>query len=193
MTNKAYELAQAEVGTVEWADGSNPKVVGYFKDAGHPQVTNDETAWCAAFVGAMLKRAGFPNTKSLLARSYLKYGVSVNRKDAQPGDIVVFTRGNSTWQGHVAFFVRDHGAFIEVLGGNQANAVNKKKYQAKSLLGIRRPVKGVIADTRKPKAAPAPIPKLLPVPKPVGKTTAIAALLAGAAASAIAAWQWLVN
>lgn len=186
MSNKAYELAQAEVGTVEWAQGDNPKVVAYFKDAGHSQVTNDETAWCAAFVGAMLKRAGFANTKSLLARSYLVYGKEVQRKDAQPGDIVVFSRGNSTWQGHVAFFVKDHGAFLEVLGGNQANAVNKKKYQAKQLLGIRRPVKAVVTDTRKPVPTPAPLP---PAQAP-SKPAVIGGLLAAAAATGAAIWQW---
>ena len=50
----AYDLAQEEIGTVEWAKGNNPKVLAYFKDAGHPEVSTDETAWCAAFVGAML-------------------------------------------------------------------------------------------------------------------------------------------
>jgi uncharacterized protein (TIGR02594 family) len=135
---KAYELAKAEVGTVEWKNGDNPKVVAYFKDAGHPQVKDDETAWCAAFVGAMLHRAGMPKTGLLTARSYLDWGVPVDRKDAREGDIVIFTRGNSTWQGHVAFFVKDNGDTVTVLGGNQSNAVNRKPYAANRLLGIRR-------------------------------------------------------
>lgn len=135
---KAYDLAKAEVGTVEWRDGDNPKVLGYFRDAGHPQVTNDETAWCAAFVGAMLHRAGMKGTGLLTARSYLNWGVPIDRKDAQEGDIVVLTRGNSTWQGHVGFLVRDDLDTITVLGGNQANAVNRRPYSAKNLLGIRR-------------------------------------------------------
>ena len=134
----AYEMAKAEVGTVEWANGNNPKVVAYFKDSGNPGVTNDETAWCAAFVGAMLKRAGIKGTGKLNARSYLDWGTPVDRKDAQPGDVVIFKRGNSSWQGHVAFFVKDRGALLDVLGGNQSNAVNIKGYSAKALLGIRR-------------------------------------------------------
>ena len=60
------------------------------------------------------------------------------RAVTKPGDVVVFKRGNSSWQGHVAFFVKDKGALIEVLGGNQSNAVNVKGYQASKLLGIRR-------------------------------------------------------
>lgn len=137
--NKAYELAKAEVGTVEWAEGSNPKVVAYFKNSGNAGIKDDETAWCAAFVGAMLKRAGMKGTGLLTARSYLKWGMEVDRKDAREGDIVIFKRGNSSWQGHVAFFVKDNGGTITVLGGNQANAVNRRAYSASSLLGIRRP------------------------------------------------------
>lgn len=134
----AYELAQAEVGTVEWAKGDNPKVVAYFKDSGNAGVKNDETAWCAAFVGAMLKRAGVKGTGKLNARSYLDWGVPVERKDAKEGDVVVFKRGTSTWEGHVAFFVKDNKTTLSVLGGNQSNAVNVKNYKASDLLGIRR-------------------------------------------------------
>ena len=161
----AYDLAKAEVGTVEWAKGDNPKVVAYFKDSGNPGVTNDETAWCAAFVGAMLRRAGVKSTGALNARSYLDWGTPVDRKNAQPGDVVIFKRGNSSWQGHVAFFVKDRGALIDVLGGNQSNAVNIKGYQAASLLGIRRPPKATAkpaappkrpAQSAKPAAPPSP-------------------------------------
>lgn len=137
---KAYELAQKEIGTVEWAEGSNPKVVAYYKDAGHPEVVDDAVAWCAAFVGAMLKRAGLPNTGLLTARSYLDWGVPVERSDAREGDIVVLKRGNSNWQGHVGFFVRDNGSTITILGGNQMDGVNRRAYRVDGgqLLGIRR-------------------------------------------------------
>jgi uncharacterized protein (TIGR02594 family) len=154
----AYDLAKAEVGTVEWRDGNNPKVVAYFKDSGNAGVKDDATAWCAAFVGAMLKRAGRKGTGMLTARSYLDWGIPVDRKDAKPGDIVIFKRGNSSWQGHVAFFVKDRGDVIDVLGGNQSNAVNVKGYSATSLLGIRR---DPLAS--KPVAASKPAP---PIAKP---------------------------
>ncbi len=133
----AYELAKEEVGTVEWAKGDNPKVIQYFKDAGHPEVSTDATAWCAAFVGAMLARSGVKPTGKLNARSYLDWGVPVERKDAKPGDVVIFERGTG-WQGHVGFFVKDEGALIKTLGGNQSDAVNIKGQQAAKLLGIRR-------------------------------------------------------
>lgn len=133
----AYELAKAEIGTLEWAEGSNPKVVAYYRDAGHPEVVDDSVAWCAAFVGAMLKRSGKPNTGKLTARSYLEWGTPVDRKDAKPGDIAVFKRGTG-WQGHVAFLVKDDGPTITVLGGNQRDSVSVQRYAASDLLGIRR-------------------------------------------------------
>ena len=183
----AYELAKAEVGTVEWAKGNNPKVVAYFKDSGNPGVTDDETAWCAAFVGAMLKRAGIKGTGKLNARSYLDWGTPVERKNAQPGDVVVFRRGNSSWQGHVAFFVKDRGALIEVLGGNQSNAVNVKGYQASALLGIRRPPKATAPGKAPPiKTAPKrPAQSVKPAahPSPVKET---AKAVAGGATAALA-------
>lgn len=174
----AYELAEKEIGVVEWKDGSNPKVVAYFRDAGHPEITDDETAWCAAFVGAMLHRAGVEGTGQLNARSYLHWGVEVPRSEARPGDIVILKRGNSSWQGHVGFFVKDNGKTITLLGGNQANAVNRRAHSVDGdqLLGIRR-------------APPAPAPAKKERNSPVQSTTvqASAVQIASGAGAGIAA------
>lgn len=140
MTATAYELAKDEVGIVEWKKGSNPKVVQYYHDAGHFEIVDDAVPWCAAFVGAMLHRAGLKGTDSLAARSYLKWGTAVDIDDAQEGDICIFERGNSGWQGHVTFFVRQEkrSGRIVCLGGNQQDAVNLSRYSVTSLLGVRR-------------------------------------------------------
>jgi uncharacterized protein (TIGR02594 family) len=137
-TKTAYEHAQGEIGTKEWAKGDNPEVVEYYAESGNAGIKQDSVAWCAAFVGAMLKRAGIKGTGKLNARSYLDWGVVVDRKNAKVGDVVIFKRGNSTWQGHVAFFVSDNGDTISVLGGNQSDGVNVSKYKASQLLGFRR-------------------------------------------------------
>lgn len=136
----AYELARAEIGTKEVPGSAhNPKVVDYFAEVGHSWVQDDETAWCAAFVGAMLKRAGMPQTGKLNARSYLDWGQPVDPDQAQPGDIVVFWRGDKNgWQGHVGFFVRRYRGQIIVLGGNQSNRVSEAGYAESRLLGVRR-------------------------------------------------------
>lgn len=133
-----YEHAQAHIGTWEWKDGHNPKILKWFGQAGHDWVKDDETPWCAAFVGGMLVDAGLQGTGRLDARSYLDWGQHVDLKDAQPGDIVVFSRGDPNgWQGHVAFYVETKGENILVLGGNQRDQVNIARYSKSRLLGIR--------------------------------------------------------
>lgn len=61
--------ARADLGVWEWAEGDNPRVLAYYREAGVPQ-DHDEVPWCAAFVGAVLARCGVQGTGSLLARSY---------------------------------------------------------------------------------------------------------------------------
>lgn len=115
----------------------NDVIVKWYADSGNRQIKDDETAWCAAFTGAMLKAVGLKGTNSLAARSYLNWGTKLDKPKV--GAITVFKRGNSTWQGHVAFFLRDLGDRIEVLGGNQGNKVSITTYSKKSLLGYRWP------------------------------------------------------
>jgi len=137
---QAYQLALKDLGTWEWDKGHNPKVVRYFHDVGHEWVQDDETAWCAAFVGAMLKRAGMAHTGKLDARSYLDWGEEVPLSQAQEGDLVVFWRESpDSWKGHVGFFVgRTRIGHIRVLGGNQSDQVNIATYSDDRLLGVRR-------------------------------------------------------
>lgn len=135
----AYQIARTHDGLYEWKDGHNPIIVQWFADVGHAWVKDDETAWCAAFVGAMLKRSGLPHTGKLSARSYLGWGDPVALDDAQEGDVIIFSRGDPKgWQGHVAFFVRQEGDRIICFGGNQGNQVNERAYPLSRLLGVRR-------------------------------------------------------
>lgn len=135
-----YEFAKADIGTWEWAGGeNNPKVIAYYREAGHAEVKQDSVPWCAAFVGAILAKSGVKNTGSLLARSYEQWGRPVARiEDAKRGDIVVISRGDKSWQGHVGFY-HGHGAGkIHILGGNQGDQVNITPYDAGRLVAIRR-------------------------------------------------------
>jgi len=157
----AYALACEEIGTRELkGDKHNPDVVQYFADVDHAWVKDDETAWCAAFVGAMLERNKLPSTRKLNARSYLDWGDPVDLESARAGDIVVFSRGNPAgWQGHVGFFVRRNGTNIEVLGGNQSDQVIISLYPISRLLGVRRwpalnPTPVVVEDDDLPRGNP---------------------------------------
>jgi len=135
-----YDIAKTYIGTVEGpGPANNPVVIEMYATVGHDWVEHDAVAWCAAYVGHCIERAGLRSTRKLNARSYLDWGVPVDLADAQEGDVVIFSRGDpSGWQGHVGFFVRTVGASIEVLGGNQADAVNVKRYSKAKLLGVRR-------------------------------------------------------
>ncbi len=139
LSKTVHSAAWAHKGTAEWPGAAhNPQVLDYFRKAGQP-MPDDETPWCAAFVGTMLAECGLQGTGSLAARSYLKWGQKVAPDDAGPGDVVVFWRGGkSGWQGHVAFFHRRAEGRIYVLGGNQGNKVSVAGYAPNRLLGIRR-------------------------------------------------------
>lgn len=96
-----------------------------------------KTEWCAAFVSHVLRQEGKPTAEfPLWSRSYLQWGEEVD--EPRKGDLVIFEREGSDWQGHVGFYVRETEANILVLGGNQNNKVGYKLYPKKKLLGIRR-------------------------------------------------------
>lgn len=95
-------------------------------------------AWCAAFVNSTLSQAGMEGTGSNLARSFMEWGNPVDQPRA--GDIAVFSRGDpNSWQGHVGFYQGTNpDGSINVLGGNQSDAVSVASYPANRLLGYRR-------------------------------------------------------
>lgn len=108
-------------------------------------VDPSKTEWCAAYVNSVLKKSGIPGSESvsnvpLMARSFLDWGWPI--KVPEPGDIVVFPRGNRGWQGHVGFYIEtkiiDGIEYYIILGGNQDDKVSLKMYKASSAIGIRR-------------------------------------------------------
>ncbi|MDX5412896.1 MAG: TIGR02594 family protein [Rhodobacterales bacterium] len=128
------------LGLEEWPGPKhNPTVVKMFADVGHSWVTDDETPWCAAFVGSVLGSLSLPHTGRLNARSYKDYGTSVPVDEARPGDIVVFWRNSpESADGHVAFFVRFEGENLIVRGGNQGNKVSDAPYHRGRVIAVRR-------------------------------------------------------
>ena len=134
-----FEIARGYIGTTEGPGlEDNPTIMAMYASVGHEWVEHDSVAWCAAFVGHCLERAGIRSTRRLTARSYLDWGVPVEIADAQTGDIAVIPRGTSSWQGHVFFIDRIEGPWVWGLGGNQNDAVNVKRYPVSKLLGVRR-------------------------------------------------------
>ena len=94
--------------------------------------------WCASFINACLGRIAVKGTGSNLARSFLKLKSGRKVRNPRRGDIVVFRRGFSSWQGHVGIYMGETPTHIRSLGGNQSNAVNYSLYPKKKLLGYIR-------------------------------------------------------
>lgn len=148
------DIAWAELGQRE-APGAatNARIAAYFRDAGHAEVRDDETAWCSAFVGAALERAGLASTRSLMARSYLDWGVPIATPD--PGAITVLSRGTDPATGHVGFLVGLTASKVILLGGNQYDAVTVEAFDRTRLLGFRLPGPDAVRRASAPSMASA--------------------------------------
>lgn len=131
-------FARREIGTKEGvgADDS-PRVLAYYAAAGHPEIKHDTVPWCAAFVSACLEKCAIPSAKSLWARSYLNWGRPVDTPEI--GAIVVLQRGNDATTGHVGFVCGSDATRVQVLGGNQADAVSIRWFPKSRILGYRMP------------------------------------------------------
>jgi len=109
------QAARSHIGqtAIEGA-GANPYILGLYALCGHPEIRDDNVAWCAAEVGGCLNEAGIRGTGSLLAASYKSFGEVLEAP--RPGALAV-------WDHHVAIVseVLDEGRF-KAIGGNQGHS-----------------------------------------------------------------------
>lgn len=113
----------------------NSLIVSWWKAIKRGGIKDDETPWCAAFVGAMLESVGIISSRFESARSYLTWGSKISNPEL--GCIVVFSRDGG---GHVGFVVgRDERGNLLVLGGNQSDEVNVKAFSRERVVGYRWP------------------------------------------------------
>lgn len=121
----------------------NQTIVDWFKELGHPEIKDDETAWCSLTINIMAKRLNLPYSNKLDARSWMDIGKFI--LEPKLGHITVFWRGerNGGWQGHVGLFAgyNSDKTQIYTLGGNQGNMISLRAYPVNSanfgLLGFR--------------------------------------------------------
>lgn len=129
-------IALGELGVQEVGGTTNhPRVLEYLQSCEllAPSLQQkDETPWCAAFVNWCMEQAGIEGTNSARARDWLHWGEA--QSTPTRGCVVVFSRGAG---GHVGFYLGETDTHIEVLGGNQRNAVNVLYYSKHRVLGYR--------------------------------------------------------
>lgn len=112
-----------------------PEIIQMWRDIKRSGIKDDETPWCAAFVGAMLERVGIRSSRFESARSYLTWGDQL--VEPLPGCIVVFSRDGG---GHVGFCIgQDAAGNLLILGGNQSDAVNIRAFPRTRVTGYRWP------------------------------------------------------
>lgn len=153
----------------QWKQGgTNPMIKALWDEIGYDGAQYaDETAWCAVFTGAILKRAGCEYKKTASSQAYATYGQEVPMNGLmgklqymKKGDIIVFYRkGLASGLGHVGFCTGKYTATtVEVLGGNQGDAMNVKSFQIENvskgwgIKAIRRAVSCVDGTTVVPEA-----------------------------------------
>lgn len=123
-----------------------PEILQFWRDIKRGGIRDDETPWCAAFVGAVLERAGIRSSRFESAKSYLQWGLPLDRPI--PGCVVVFGRSGG---GHVGFVIgKTAGDGLLVLGGNQGDAVNIRAFPRSRVLGYRWPAGVQIASADLP-------------------------------------------
>lgn len=137
MKDKISWILEAEkhIGQKEYKNGDNPFIVDLWKAIKRGGIKDQKTPWCSAFVGAALERVGIKSSRFESAKSYLSWGIKLDQPVT--GCIVVFTRDGG---GHVGFVVgQDKAGNLQVLGGNQGDAVNVRTFSRARVTGYRWP------------------------------------------------------
>jgi uncharacterized protein (TIGR02594 family) len=131
------EIAESYTGTTEFKGmRHNPVIVGFWKLIKRGGIKDDETPWCAAFVGGCLEQSGIVSSRFESAASYLDWGVEVRRPLL--GCVAVVSRpgGNHTF--FVAAISND-GKRVVGLGGNQSDKVRYSLFDISTVKSFRWP------------------------------------------------------
>jgi uncharacterized protein (TIGR02594 family) len=128
-------VAYGEIGTKEVpGSGDNPRVIEYHATT-KLKATEDSVPWCSSFVNWCIEKSGYKGTDSAAARSWQSWGKDCGHF-APVGSIVVMKRKGGN---HVGFFISSDNFNVEILGGNQSDTVNIRKFAHTQVLAYRLP------------------------------------------------------
>jgi uncharacterized protein (TIGR02594 family) len=140
-------IALKEFGVRETLGSHNsPRIEKYFSETNFKLTTEETDHWCGIFMLWCLLKSGYerPSFNCARARNWLSIGENVSYGNEQLGDIIILWRGRiDSDTGHVGIYInRDLSTkSINILGGNQGNAVCIKAFSEDMMLGTRRLLK----------------------------------------------------
>jgi uncharacterized protein (TIGR02594 family) len=130
-----FDTAAKYRGLSEHSSTDRGVLEAFFREA-NLHLDPEKTAWCAAFVNAVLAAGGVHGTGSLAAKSFLTFGKD-DTKSPQKGDIAVVKTGAGD---HVGFVDSvDKAGNVRMLAGNTSDKVGEATYSKNQVLAIRRP------------------------------------------------------
>jgi uncharacterized protein (TIGR02594 family) len=131
----ALSVARGQVGLDERRDAK--KIMEFFAKNGVEGVDPRITAWCAAYVDAVLGASGNEQRKSLRAADFLSYGDEAKTPSA--GNVVVFKPLAAGSSGHVGIVAGIEGDRVRYIAGNDGNAVAEDTLPLSQVAGFRMP------------------------------------------------------
>jgi uncharacterized protein (TIGR02594 family) len=138
------QIAEQYIGTEEFKGiRHNPVIVGFWKLIKRSGIKDDETPWCAAFVGGCLEQAGILSSRFEGAASYLKWGKAIPKPLL--GCIAVISRPGGNHVFFVAGITPD-GKRLIGLGGNQSDKVRYAVFDAAGVISYRWPAGVPLGD-----------------------------------------------
>lgn len=141
LIEKAYAFAKEQM-QYDWKEvpgsKSNPRIAKAYAcvdGLGNPEMIDDSNvSWCSVMMNYIIQSVGGRGTRSALARSWLLWGKACQPKE---GCLMILKRGNSTWQGHICFFIRKEGEYVYGLGGNQSDDFKISRFKLADVLDFR--------------------------------------------------------
>lgn len=129
------EVASKEIGQHEiYGPESNARITEYLRTC-YPSGQRDDVPWCAAFVNWVVEQCNIVGTSVPIAKSFLHWGIAI--PEFKEGCVVILSRGQESWQGHVGFALAQNEHDIMILGGNQRDSVNVTPFKNQEILGYR--------------------------------------------------------
>ncbi len=146
-----YREAVKDLGIAEVpGPANNPRIMKLFADAGFGWVKDETTPWCAIGLNGWLARAGIAGTSRPNARSFLDWGIRLDRP--VPGCVVVIARPPVPWQGHVGLYDGEDDTHVRLLGANQNDSVSRGWFPKTRLIRSN----DLLVSYRWPKDVPVP-------------------------------------